>query len=184
MSVRGYDPSIDSCCTAPAYSSSLDRLTSISTPSAILIVITRPLATMDADCPIHLSDSWPFPQITHFLCFLCQTARYGNAFEASLGIPHCLCWFTLPGRVEFQVAEALVFYLILLMIIVFTLEGVIRVICGKPYSPRGWEWKTDVRLVGGLGVTMWLEIRVVRSPFVCFVGCSGHATSFGGCPQD
>lgn len=39
-------------------------------------------------------------------------------------------------------------------------------ICSKSYSSRGWEWKTDIRLVGGLGVTMWLEMRVVHFLFV------------------
>ncbi|KAK3898429.1 hypothetical protein C8A05DRAFT_37990 [Staphylotrichum tortipilum] len=40
----------------------------------------------DTDCPIHSDGLWPSPQVVPLLCFLSQTAKYGHALEASLGI--------------------------------------------------------------------------------------------------
>ena len=110
---------------------------------------------MDQNCPIYEDN----PLGRHFvplLCFLYRVANRGHAFEASIGIPNCMAWFSTPDLYLLQLIEAFLLILVTGFIVPVTFD-----ILWDPRGLRGWDWKMDVRLVGGLGITAWLEMCLV-----------------------
>lgn len=118
---------------------------------------------MDMYCPIH-SDDGLARLVTPPLCFLYRVANHGHALEASIGIPNSLCWFSTPDLFVLQVFEAALLLMLLFLLIVPSLLDIIQA-----RSLRGWDWKTDFRLVGGIGLTVWLEFCLV-SISTCWAG--------------
>lgn len=112
---------------------------------------------MDPNCPFQVDDELSRYYVP-LLCFLCRVANNGHAFEASIGTPKRICWFSTPDLYNLQLFEAGLFLMLLTMLIVLPLSDIIG-----SRSLRGWDWKTDVRLIGGLAVTAWLEMCLVST---------------------
>jgi hypothetical protein len=111
------------------------------------------------DCPIHIYDAVG-RFITPLLCFLYRVANEGHALGASIGIPDCMSWFSTPDLFRLQFMEAGVF----LMFLAFPVLALIDML--GPRDIRGWDWKTDARLIGWLGLMGWLEVCLVRSLYL------------------
>ena len=115
---------------------------------------------MDPNCPINEDN--PLGRLfVPFLCFLYGMANRGHALEVSIGVPNWMAWFSTPDLYLLQLFESFFLVLLSFFIVPITFD-----ILKDPGRLRSWDWKTDVRLVGGLGLTAWLEMCLV-SAFTC-----------------
>ena len=106
-------------------------------------------------CPVHMDDELG-RHFVPFLCVLYRLANDGHAFEASIGIPSWMSWFSTPDLSLLQLFEAGLLLMILSSFILVLLSDMLW-----SRSLRGWDWKTNVRLFGGAGLVGWLEMCLV-----------------------
>jgi hypothetical protein len=104
-------------------------------------------------CPVRDDDLGRYS--VPFLCFLYRFANDGHAFEASIGIPSWMSWFSTPDLALLQIFEA---GLLLMILSLFIL-----VLSADMLESRGWDWKTNVRVFGAAALLGWLEMCLVSS---------------------
>ena len=113
---------------------------------------------MDPNCPVHIDDALG----RHFvpsLCFLYDIANDGHAFEASIGLPYWMCWYSTPDQYLFQLWEAGLFLLLSMIMILLFLALVL-----DRRGFWGWDCMTDARFVTVIALVAKLEMCLVSLP--------------------
>jgi len=106
-------------------------------------------------CPVH--DDPLGRYFAPFLCFLYRFANGGHAFEASIGIPSWMSWFSTPDLALLQIFEAG----LLMILSLFSVVLLYDMLWSRSLRLRGWDWKIDVRAFGAAGLVGWLEMCLV-----------------------